>query len=296
MLTLMRPTGYGFRGLDAGGPWALSFAAAVGIRCFAVEEGTCFLRLADTPAALRLDAGDVVLASSDAALTLYSCEDADAIDADAFLSGVAPGRTAVLNGGGDCRGIGGFFAVDGSGTERIFAALPPVVHVGSSTTRTALYASARKLMSELSEPRPGSALLASHLAQALIIEALRAHIDEGGTSQGWLSALAVPTLSRALNAMHADVARRWTLSALADIAGMSRSSFAAHFERVTGETPIAYLTRWRMVLAADRMARSQMTITDVALSVGYESESAFGASFKRIMGYSPGRHRQQAAR
>ena len=296
MLTLMRPTGYGFRGLDAGGPWALSFAAAIGIRCFAVEEGTCFLRLADAPAAIRLDAGDVVLASSDAELKLYSCEETDAIDADAFLSGVAPGRTAILNGGGDCRGIGGFFAIGGSGVESIFAALPPVVHVGSSTTRTALYASAQKLMSELSEPRPGSALLASHLAQALIIEALRAHIDEGGTSQGWLSALAVPTLSRALNAMHADVARRWTLSALADIAGMSRSSFAAHFERVTGETPIAYLTRWRMVLAADRMARSSMTITDVALSVGYESESAFGASFKRIMGYSPGRHRQQATR
>lgn len=295
ILTLMRPTGYGFRGLDAGGPWALSFAAAVGIRCFAIEAGTCFLRLAGASAAIRLDAGDVVLASSDRALTLFSCEETPAIDAVEFLSAVAPGRIALLNGGGECRGIGGFFAIEGSGMDRIVAALPAVLHVQSTTTRTALYASAQKLMSELSEPRPGSALLASHLAQALIIEALRAHLDEGKTSQGWLSALAVPTLNRALNAMHADVARRWTLTALADIAGMSRSSFAAHFERVLGETPIAYLTRWRMVLAADRIAMSGMTITDVALSVGYESDSAFGASFKRIMGYSPGQHRQQAA-
>ena len=295
ILTLMRPTGYGFRGLDAGGSWALSFTAAIGIRCFAIEEGTCFLRLADAPAAIRLDAGDVVLATTDGALKLFSCEDAQPIDAVAFLSGVAPGRTAILNGGGDCRGIGGFFAIGGAGMDRIFAALPSVVHVGAGTTRTALYAAAQKLMSELSEPRPGSALLASHLAQALIVEALRAHMDKGKLSQGWLSALAMPTLARALNAMHADVARRWTLTALADIAGMSRSSFAAHFERVIGETPIAYLTRWRMVLAADRMARSGMTITDVALSVGYESDSAFGATFKRIMGYSPGRHRQQAA-
>ncbi len=295
ILTLMRPTGYGFRGLDARGPWALSFAAAIGIRCFAIEQGTCFLRLVGTPAAIRLDAGDVVLASSDRELKLYSCEETQAIDAVAFLSSVAPGRTAILNGGGECRGIGGFFAIGGSGMDRIFAALPSVVHVSSRTTRTALYASAQKLMSELSEPRPGSALIASHLAQALIIEALRAHLDEGKSSQGWLSALTVPTLNRALNAMHGDVARRWTLTALADIAGMSRSSFAAHFERVMGETPIAYLTRWRMVLAADRMVMSGMTITEAAVSVGYESDSAFGATFKRIMGYPPGQHRQLAS-
>jgi AraC-like DNA-binding protein len=295
ILMLMRPTGYGFRGLDAGGAWALSFSAARGIRCFAVEEGSCLLRLADGTAAIRMDAGDVILASTDSALALCSSEDAQAIDADAFLSGVAPGRTAILNGGGECRGIGGFFAIEGVGMDRIFAALPPVVHVHSRTTRTALYASAQQLLRELSEPRPGSALLASHLAQALIIEALRAHLEEGKTGQGWLSALADPRLNRALNAMHADVARRWTLPAMADVAGMSRASFAAHFERVIGETPIAYLTRWRMVLAADRMATSGMTITDVAASVGYESDSAFGATFKRIMGYTPGRHRQQAS-
>lgn len=295
ILTLMRPTGYGFRGLDAGGRWALSFSAAIGIRCFAIEKGTCFLRAAEAPAAIRLDAGDVVLVSSDNAFDLYSCEEAQPVDAVAFLCEVAPGRTAILNGGGECRGIGGFFAVGGTEIDRVFAALPAVVHVGAGATRTALYASAQKLMHELSEPRPGSALLASHLAQALIIEALRAHMEDGKIGQGWLSALAVPTLNRALGAMHADVARRWTLTALADIAGMSRSSFAAHFERVIGETPIAYLTRWRMVLAADRMANSGMTITDVASMVGYESDSAFGATFKRIMGYPPGQHRQRAA-
>jgi hypothetical protein len=176
ILTLMRPTGYGFRGLDAGGSWALSFSAAIGIRCFAIEKGTCFLRPADGSAAIRLDAGDVVLVSSEHAFDLYSCADAQPVDAVAFLCGVAPGRTAILSGGGECGGIGGFFAVGGAGIDRIFAALPPVVHVGAGTTRTALYASAQQLMHELCDPRPGSALLASHLAQALIVEALRAHM------------------------------------------------------------------------------------------------------------------------
>lgn len=84
----------------------------------------------------------------------------------------------------------------------------------------------------------------------------------------------MPSLRHALNTMHADVARRWTLRDLAETAGMSRSSFAAHFERITGETPIAYLTRWRMILSADRLANPAMSLTDVAASVGYDSESA----------------------
>jgi AraC-like DNA-binding protein len=90
--------------------------------------------------------------------------------------------------------------------------------------------------------------------------------------------------------MHGEVARRWTLRDLAGIAGMSRSSFAAHFERVTGETPIAYLTRWRMILAADRLATSGLPLIEVAASVGYDSESAFGAAFKRATGQSPRRY------
>jgi len=117
---------------------------------------------------------------------------------------------------------------------------------------------------------------------------LRAHLEDGPTGRNWLAALVHPALQRALVAMHGDVARRWTLHDLAHLAGMSRSSFAAHFERVTGETPIAYLTRWRMMLAADRL-KTAMPLAAVAASVGYESESAFGAAFKRATGRSPRR-------
>lgn len=287
ILTLLRPADYGFRGLDAAGDWALDFAPDEGIYCFAIEAGECWLGRAGDSTPVMLATGDVVLLAGDQALRLFSSPGAPAIDAVEFLSSVPPGQVATLNGGGACRGVGGYFDLQGFHADMLLAALPPLVHVRSAASKAALLAGVQRLMRELSAPRPGSALLASHLAQALLIEALRAHLEGGQASGGWLAALGDPPIHRALVAMHGDVARRWVLGDLARVAGMSRSSFAARFAQVTGETPIAYLARWRMVLAADRLARSGMALADVAGSVGYESESAFGAAFKRVMGRSP---------
>lgn len=293
ILTLMKPAGYGFRGLDAGGDWALHFAWAPGIRCFAIEVGNCWLRLASSEP-VPLAADDVVLLSGGEPVLLYTSDAVHPLDAHDVFASVPPGEVAVLNGGGEVRGMGGFFGLEGVQTGALLAAVPPMIHVRSDTSRAALRSGVQRLMRELSEPQPGGALLASHLAQALLVEALRAHLAEGSEQRGWLAGLVHPAIRRALAAMHADVRRRWSLADLAREAGLSRSSFAAQFERVTGETPIAYLTRWRMAIAADRLATTSMTLTAIAASVGYDSDSAFGAAFKRFAGHSPRRARVAA--
>ncbi|WP_199751868.1 MULTISPECIES: AraC family transcriptional regulator [unclassified Asaia] len=287
ILTLMRPGGYGFRGLAAGGAWALSFPAAEGLRCFAIETGSCWFRFAEEATPLHLQAGDLVLMAARREVFLFSSASVDPVDAIPLLTSVPPGALATLNGGDECRGIGGFFGFEGAALDSLLAAVPPLLHIRTDATKATLRDGIRRLMRELGAPRPGGALLAGHLAQALLVEALRAHLEEGVAQQGWLAALSVPAMSRALGAMHADVARRWTLRDLAGVAGMSRPSFAAHFRRITGDTPIAYLTRWRMLLAADRLRNSSLTLGEVALMVGYDSESAFGAAFKRATGHSP---------
>jgi len=96
--------------------------------------------------------------------------------------------------------------------------------------------------------------------------------------------------------MHAEPARKWTLATLARVAGMSRSSFAVRFKDSVGEPAMDYLTRWRMMLAADRLANEGMPIAVVAPTVGYESESAFGAAFKRAFGHSPKQYAKGAGR
>jgi AraC-like DNA-binding protein len=94
-------------------------------------------------------------------------------------------------------------------------------------------------------------------------------------------------MSAAINAMHDDPAHRWTLQELAERAAMSRSTFALKFKETVGKSPMEYLTHWRMLLAGDRLVNSGDHISVIALSLGYESESAFSTAFKRVMGCSP---------
>jgi AraC-like DNA-binding protein len=175
--------------------------------------------------------------------------------------------------------------------------LPPVVHIRAEANKAALRSSIERLMRELREPQPGSALIAEHLAQALLIEALRLHLAEHSHhSTGWLFALADRRMRAVIAAMHGEPARKWTLEALARVAGMSRSSFAARFKDTVGEPAMDYLTRWRMMVASDRLADGRTPIAVVAPAVGYESESAFGAAFKRVIGYSPRQFAKATAR
>ena len=139
--------------------------------------------------------------------------------------------------------------------------------------------------------------MGEHLTQALLIEALRLHlVDQSAGSVGWLFALADRQMNAVLSAMHAEPARKWTLANLARVAGMSRSSFAVRFKDSVGEPAMDYLTRWRMMLAADRLANEGMPISLVAPTFGYESESAFGAAFKRTFGHSPKQFTKGAGR
>lgn len=94
-------------------------------------------------------------------------------------------------------------------------------------------------------------------------------------------------MSAGVQSMHDDPAHRWTLQKLAERVGMSRSIFALKFKETVGASPMEYLTRWRMLLAGDRLTNSGDPISIIALSLGYESESAFSKAFKRVMGCSP---------
>jgi len=122
----------------------------------------------------------------------------------------------------------------------------------------------------------------------MLIQALRLHLaDAASAGPGWLSALSDKHMSIAIASMHNDPGYPWTVQSLAERVGMSRSVFALRFRETVGATPMEYLARWRMLLAADRLKNSSDGLSAIALSLGYESESAFGKAFRRVMGCSP---------
>ncbi|WP_232298728.1 AraC family transcriptional regulator [Granulicella tundricola] len=183
---------------------------------------------------------------------------------------------------------GGFFGFTGSHAEMLLQSLPPIVHIRRESDRDAMRWSLERLREELRDPQPGGSLIAQQLAYMMLIQALRLHLASATQAGGgWLSALTDKHMSLAISSVHNNPGHPWTLEALAARVGMSRSVFALRFRQTVGATPMEYLTRWRMLLAADRLKNSTDGLSTIARSLGYESESAFGKAFRRVMGRSP---------
>ncbi|WP_442543542.1 helix-turn-helix domain-containing protein [Arthrobacter sp. KN11-1C] len=93
--------------------------------------------------------------------------------------------------------------------------------------------------------------------------------------------------------MHEMPANPWTVPELAALSAMSRPSFARNFERALGQTPMQYLTDWRLTLARDYLLAGELTLDQIARRTGYSSPNAFAATFRRHVGLPPGQWRQQ---
>lgn len=141
--------------------------------------------------------------------------------------------------------------------------------------------------------KPGGEAVITRLADILIIQAIRTWLDSATEAQtGWLAALRDQQLGRALAAMHRSPAESWTLDGLARLSGMSRSGFAARFTEMVGQPAMRYLTDWRLQKARMAIIGGQGAIGEIARSVGYQSEAAFGRAFKQFFGEPPGRLRR----
>ncbi|WP_426127757.1 AraC family transcriptional regulator [Pararhizobium sp. PWRC1-1] len=290
ILSLLRPRSTISACLDAGGDWSVRFPDQEdGIKCGAVSSGACWLAVDGETVPVRLEAGDCFLLPTGRPFRLASDLRLPSQDASLIFSSARDG-VATCNGGGAAFLVSSRFTLAGRQAALLLDLLPPVVHVQDGQGHSALRWSIERMAEELRDQRPGSLLVAEHLAHMVLIQALRRHLDEGVRGGvGWLFALADRRVSAAMAAFHADPARRWTLQLLAECAGMSRSIFALRFREAVGEPPMDYLARWRMTLAADRLTKPGVSVSTVAWSVGYRSEAAFSTAFKRVMGHSPRR-------
>ena len=124
-----------------------------------------------------------------------------------------------------------------------------------------------------------------------MIQLFRAHIASGpARNKGWLRAVFDPQMGTALSAIHDKVNAPWTVESLAEAAGMSRSAFAARFKELLGQTPLEYVTEWRMQKAMQLLNSVTRSSSTSLESVGYESDAAFSKAFKRVVGANPGEY------
>jgi AraC family transcriptional regulator, alkane utilization regulator len=169
--------------------------------------------------------------------------------------------------------------------------LPPLMHVRAFAEPTAplLAAGVRYIIHETDYFQSGRMCSLTRLVELMFIEILRDYMQNLPAQQiGLLSALKDPIVSQVLERIHADPAHPWTVSALADRMSISRSALAARFTQLLGQPPMKYLTYWRLQLASHQLQDSDNSIANIAIEVGYESESAFNRAFKRHVGMPPG--------
>jgi len=253
VLSLLKPRSYKAGGFDAGGDISVRFPEHEGIKCYAVVSGECWLSAEGVPDPVRLRTGDCFLLPRGWPFRLASDLTLPPIDA---LTIFWRSRMAVslYNGGGECSIVGGHFVLDGDHADILLGMLPPIVHIRKESDKAALRWSLDRMIQELRDPQPGGFPVVDHLVHVMLVQALRLHLAEGlRGGVGWLFALADRQMGAAINAMHDEPAHRWTLQTLAERAGMSRTTFTLKFKETVGTSPMDYLTRWRMLVAGDRL-------------------------------------------
>ncbi|TLD72873.1 AraC family transcriptional regulator [Phragmitibacter flavus] len=298
MMSLMRTKGSLYGRLEFTAPFGFWFPADNGV-CIIVTRGSCFLSVDDSPL-VSLVGGDFVFLPTPKQYTLRSSPELSVRSMLEVASQEEFHRTRLITfdgGQGPSTSIvAGCFSLASPESDILVKHLPPIVHLqGSGNHTTPWFQSTLQFIaSEVAQNLPGGTAIVDRLAEVLFVQAMRSRIGSSSPTNkpSWLHALNDPQIGEAIQLMHAEPGRPWTLDELARNVSMSRSAFAERFRKLVGETPLDHLTQWRMVKAGNMMrANPPIKLAEIALATGYESESSFGKAFRRIMGVSPGKYR-----
>jgi len=178
------------------------------------------------------------------------------------------------------------FWFDPHALRGMVSALPGRIHIRRDEGAGWLEGIVPFLMVEVTDDEPGAALMISRIIDVIVIRTLRTWVRRGHIT-GWLGGLSDARIARALKVMHERPSRPWSVEALADAAGMSRSSFCDRFAVLVGRSPLRYQNEWRLTLARDMLIAREARVGEVALRVGYASEAAFSRAYKAMFGHPP---------
>jgi AraC-like DNA-binding protein len=282
-----------------------------------ITEGRCWIALDGRPP-LQVDEGTVIILPRGNAHVLTSSPGLDPAPVAPLLARLPrePIPHVDLGGGGDAsRLVCGYLQCEHPFTP-LMGALPQMLLVRASGealatrpgdpalvmgrvmdedewVRAMLTRTAREADSE----RPGSSVMVARLAELLFVAVLRGYIERLPSERaGWLAAVADPEVGRALQLLHSEPARPWTVTSLAREASLSRSALAQRFTALVGESPMHYLASWRMWMARRLLRETRLSPAQIAGRVGYASEIGFHKAFKRVVGMPPVAWRSMAER
>ena len=284
-------------------PWGVRFLSSDGAGFHVVLQGACWL-IPTEGEPILLRTGDVAFLPSGRAHGLCDSLETPLVD-------VSPTALVEFGNGAALQSLDtdddreatvllcGAYRVDRSHVHPLLAELPEVVHLPARVGQhPALRATVDLLGAELEMRRPGADAIVTALLDALLLYIVRGWVEtcpEPESATGWTAALRDTAIHSALRCIHDDPAEAWTVALLGARVGVSRAAFARRFTAITGQSPMSYVTWWRLVVASGRLRQADDSLHSVAHGVGYTSEFAFAKAFKRQFGVSPGQYRRQVS-
>jgi len=315
VLRAVRLTGAVFFDVEACAPWVTPTPAAIKIAAsvmpesehvimfHAVTSGGCWAELEDgSVPPISLVSGDIVVFAMGDSHVLCSAPGMRApADVNLYFRPTdrqLPFQITPPGGSGErTRFVCGYLGCDARPFNPVLQALPRLLRVRGADGVGCMTQLIRMAVDETAACRSGGETVLSKVAELMFVEVVRRYIESlPKDAGGWLSGLRDPHIGAVLALMHGRPAEAWTLERLAHEVGLSRSVFADRFTHFVQDSPMQYLTRWRMQLATRLLERPGVGLAQIAAEVGYESEAAFNRTFKKYVGAPPGawrRTRQQ---
>ncbi|RYG18630.1 AraC family transcriptional regulator [bacterium] len=284
-----RIRGAKFTRLEASAPWGIVSPGERVVKFVHVLSGSAVITTPERRGTTKLETGDVFMLLDQAAYRIFDEERSLLIDCVDVERGRVGDRITFGGGGATTTFISGSFEIDRLERDTALDVLPRFLHLKRSEGRTAAFGSVLDLLAiETATPGLGADAAIARLFELLFIHAIRAYVeDDGSPKRGWLAAVSDPRLKAVIEAIHDHPAEDWTIDVLARTAGMSRSAFALRFKSVLEQTPLEYLTSWRVRCASAMLLKSSAPISDIARKAGYGSDAAFNKVFKRVTGHTP---------
>lgn len=278
-------------------PWGVRFSTGTQARIVVVASGRCWLRWKGSKAPILVETGGCLLIKTGVAFELSDARQREVVSCMSLVATEPDGFVVEYGGTGErAEVLIGRFSFDPVAAEPLVAPMPPLVHVPLGAAQAELVQGTLALMAkELAHDGHGAGIVIDRLTDALFVQAMRATFSTGcAFAPGWVTALDDRRVAKAIRAVHADLARPWTVAEMAREAGVSRSSFAAAFASAVGESPLDYVTNWRIYRAKVLLASSDEALAEIASRVGYDSDTALIRAFKRKVGVPPGEFRRTA--
>jgi len=277
---------------DFSDPWGMEVPKGPFAQFHMVTKGQCLLRTKDK--SIQLFAGDIVVFPLGASHWLANSENSKRYQGQDVVESILSGKSLFQGDKLSTTLVCGHFEFNKSLDHPFIKELPSIIHIDDTDLKqfSWLKSITDLVIEEAEKEQPGSGVIVNKLGEILFVHTLRAFIEKNKSTSGFIAAIQDERISKVLKAIHSSSQNDWKLEQLAQIAAMSRTSFANRFKALTGQTPFNYIMQWRLLQAKELLELSSLSVGEIAEKVGYQSEAAFNRVFKKRVSQTPLKFRQ----